>query len=72
MQNIAVDVEHEDVVGLHGRLVGAAARAEQHAVGAGHAHRHMPEHADRALQIEHARQDRGLAAQRGFVVHHFL
>src|SRR6516225_1637057 len=69
MKDVAVEIEHEDIVRLHRRFVGATAGAEQYPIGARHAHGHMPEHPDRALQVEHSRQGRGLAAQRGFVVH---
>ncbi len=69
VHNGAVEIEDEDVLRLDGRLVGAAARAEQHPIGAGHPHRNVTEHPDRALHVEHPRQDRGLVAQRRFVVH---
>src|SRR5215831_9115207 len=69
LEYVAVDIEHEDVLGLDRRLVGAGAWAEQHAIGAGHAHRHVAEDPNRPLQIEHPGQDRRLAAERCFVVH---
>ena len=55
--------------GLHHGLVGAGARADEASVGAGNAHRDMAEHSDRALPVQHARQGRGLFAQRCFVAH---
>ena len=72
MNDVAVDIEHEDLVRLHRRLVGAAAGAEQDAVGAGHAHGHVSEHPDRALVIEHPRQGCRLAPQCRLVVHEHL
>src|SRR5262249_3273341 len=69
MKNVAVEIEHEDVVRLYRRLVGAAAGTEQYPIGARHAHGHMPEYPDRALQVEHPGQGRGLAPPRRLIAH---
>ena len=65
----AVDVVNENLLGTHGALFRAGAGADEAFVGARHADGHVAEHSDRALQIQDARQRRGLFAQKLFIAH---
>jgi hypothetical protein len=65
----AIDVIGKDLFRPHGGLFGAGARTDEAFVGSRHADRDVPEHPDRALQVQHARQRRGLLAQQFFFAH---
>src|SRR5262245_60529048 len=65
----AVDIVDEDLLWLDRALVRAGARTDEAPVGVRHADRDVPEHPDRALQIEHPRQRRGFFAQHCVLTH---
>src|SRR4029077_4028456 len=50
-------------------LIGAGAGADEACVGARHADRDVTEHADRALQVQHAGQRGGLFTQHVLLAH---
>jgi len=68
----AVDVVDEDLLGPHCALFRAGARTDEACVGAGHADRDVAEHADSALQVQHARQSGRLLAQDFVFAHSIL